>query len=197
MTTGRSLRWCLAAEAVRNYPAIKRRFNLAKHIDSVGMTISCLQESQLEELLEENSSNWSTKGLLPGDYGLVMGIALWFASMTFGGIHAAAWNDHFPSGVESWMWRCSAAYIICSGLVWLLINFVAQISKPFDDYWNRTRLPHAPFANSIPLIIVCGLCGSLYTFARMYLVIEAFVSIRQLPVAAYLTPDWTQIIPHF
>lgn len=193
---GRSLRWCLAAEAVRNYPAIKRRFSSIKHTDAMGNTITTLQESQLEELLEENSSNWSTKGLLPGDYGLLMGIALWFASMTFGGIHAAAWNEYFPSDVESWMWRCSALYIIWSGLVWLLINLVAQMSKPFDDYWNRTRLPHAPFAKSMPLIIVCLFCGSLYTFARMYLVIEAFISIRQLPVEAYSTPDWTQFIPH-
>ncbi len=98
--------------------------------------------------------------------------------MTFGDKHVATWNDHFPSGVESCMWRCSAAYIIWSGLVWLLINLIAQISKPFDDYWNRTRLSHAPFATLVPLIIVCGLCGSLYIFAWMYLVFMAFISIR-------------------
>lgn len=197
MGAGRSLSWCLAAEAVRSYPAIQRRFNSIEYKDPVGNPLTFLQESQPEELLEENSSNWSTRGLLPGDYGLLMGIALWFASMTFGGIHAAAWNDYFPSEVESWMWRCSAVYIIWSGLVWLLINLVAQMSTPFDDYWNRIRLPHAPFVNSKPLVLVCLFCGFLYTFARMYLVIEAFISIRQLPVAAYLTPDWTQVIPHF
>jgi len=128
--------------------------------------------------LEENSSNLSTKGLLSGHYGLVVGVALWFASMNSGGRHAAVWNEHFPSGVEAWRWRCSAAYIIWSGLVWLLINSVAQTSKPFDDYRDRTRLSHAPFATSMPLIIVGRLCSSSYTFARMHLVIMAFISIR-------------------
>ena len=193
---GRLLRWCLAAEAVRTYPAIKRRFTQTKQTDGSERTITCLEETQPEELVEEDCNNWSTKGLLPGDYGLVMGMALWFASMTFGGIHAAAWYDCFPSQIESWLWRCSAIYITWSGLLWLLINLAAQISKPFDDYWNRTRLHQPPFASSMPLVLVCFICGSLYTFARMYLVIEAFVSIRKLPVSAYQTPDWTQVIPH-
>ena len=33
--------------------------------------------------------------------------------------------------------------------------------------------------------------------ARAFIVIEAFVSIRQLPLAAYETPSWSQIMPHF
>lgn len=76
-----------------------------------------LQERQPEELVEEHCRNRSTKGLVPGDYGLVMGMALWFASMAFGGIHAAAWYDYFPSAIESWLWRISAVYITWSGLV--------------------------------------------------------------------------------
>ncbi len=78
----------------------------------------------------------------------------------------------------------------------MLINLIARMWKPFDDYWNRTRSPQPPFARSKPLVAFCFICGAVYTFARMYLVIEAFVNIRKLPVSAYQTPDWTQIIPH-
>ncbi|KAL8829996.1 MAG: hypothetical protein Q9191_001692 [Dirinaria sp. TL-2023a] len=189
-------RWSLAAEAVCIYPSVKRRFTPINYNDAFGKTKMCLEETEPEELVEEHCSNWFTQGLLPGDYGLVMGMALWFASMAFGGIHAVAWHDYFPSQIESWLWRISAIYITWSGLVWLLINLAARISNPFDEYWNSLRLSRPPFVSSTPLAIICFICGALYTFARMYLVIEAFISIRKLPVSAYQTPDWVQIIPH-
>ena len=192
----RALRWCLAAEAVLTYPAIRSRFTPVTHTDTSGNQTTSLQQNQAEEFVEEHCSNWSTEGLLPGEYGLVMGMALWFASMAFGAIHAAAWYDYFPTPTESWLWRCSAIYISWSGLLWCLINLAAQVSQPFDDYWNRTRLLHPPFAKSIPVVIAGFVCGSLYIFARGYLVVEAFISIRKLPVSAYQTPDWTQVIPH-
>ena len=194
--TGRQLRWSLAAEAVLTYPAIQRRLARFEYKSADGSLVTFYQEIQHEELVQEYCSNWSTKSLLPGDYGLVMGIALWFASMAFGGIHAAAWYDYLPSTTETWLWRCSALYITWSGLVWTLINLIAQLWKPFDDYWNRTRLLQPPFAKSKALVAICGICGFLYTFARTYLVVEAFISIRKLPVSAYQTPDWTQMIPH-
>ena len=49
-----------------------------------------LQQNQTEEFLEQHCSNWSTEGLLPGEHDLIMNMALWFASMAFGAIHAAA-----------------------------------------------------------------------------------------------------------
>jgi len=97
----RQLRWCLAAEAVRRYPAIKRRFVHFKHTSTDEKSTTYLQERQFEELVEEHCTNWSTKGLLHGDFGLIMGIAVWFASMAFGAIHAAAWYDYFPSTAEA------------------------------------------------------------------------------------------------
>lgn len=116
--------------------------------------------------------------------------------MAFGGIHVAAWNDYFPSEVEAWLWQLSAIYITWAGLLWLLINLVAHISKPFDNYWESIRSPEAPFVKSKILVVICSLCGTLYCLARMFLVIEAFISIRKLPRSAYQTPEWTQAIPH-
>ena len=136
------------------------------------------------------STNWSGESLPPGEFGLVMGMVLWSASMAFGGIYAAAWDNYFPSKVESRMWRISSVYISSSGLQWCIINMLSKVSKPFDDYWNRTVLPHPPFARSKALVVCYAVCGALYLFARAYLVVGAFISIRQLPVAAYETPNW-------
>ena len=192
-----NLRWCLAAEALTKYPAIKQRFKTIVYTDTEGNQATYLQEEKSEELLVTCSTNWSREVLFPGQFGLVMGMVLWSVSMVYGGIHAAAWDTYFPSGVESKMWRFSSLYISSSGLLWCIINMLAKLWKPFDDYWNRTVLPHPPFAKSIPLVACCAVCGTMYVLVRAFLVIEAFISIRHLPASAYETPDWSQLIPHF
>jgi hypothetical protein len=42
---------------------------------------------------------------------------------------------------------------------------------------------------SFPMTLFCFVCGIFYIFARIYFVVETFISIRQLPLAAYATPD--------
>lgn len=193
----RLARWCLAAQAVRMYPAIRQRLSITEQISPSKQELTHLQDLHPEEFIQEYCSNWTTSNLVSGDYGLVMGIALWFATIVFGGIHVAAWFSYFPSSAEAWLWRCSAIYMMWSGLVWLLINLFAKIFKRFDDFWNSKRLNHAPFVDSIPLAVLGFICGTLYGFARIFLVLEAFISIRRLPASAYQTPEWTQVIPHF
>jgi len=41
------------------------------------------------------------------------------------------------------------------------------------------------------LVFICGLS---FCTARLYIVVEAVISIRRLPAAAYLTADWTQVL---
>jgi hypothetical protein len=38
--------------------------------------------------------------------------------------------------------------------------------------------------------------GFLYCCCRIFLVVEAFISIRDLPIDAYKTPEWTQFLLH-
>lgn len=40
------------------------------------------------------------------------------------------------------------------------------------------------------------MCGAGYVVGRIYLVVEAFISIRKLPVGAYGAPDWMLVLPH-
>ena len=46
------------------------------------------------------------------------------------------------------------------------------------------------------LIALAALLFVIYCAARSFIVIEAFISLRSLPVLAYQTPSWTQWIPH-
>jgi hypothetical protein len=50
------------------------------------------------------------------------------------------------------------------------------------------------FGGMIFLAVVGGLLA--YIPARIFLVVEAFISLRDMPVEVYQTPNWTQLIPH-
>ena len=44
--------------------------------------------------------------------------------------------------------------------------------------------------------IILGFFFILYVSCRLYLVVGAYVSIRELPLDAYRTPEWSQLLPH-
>lgn len=150
-----------------------------------------------EELLSIRSPNWPNDELLRSVDGLVVGTILWLANFIYGGIHLAAWNDHFPSTVEKWMWRSSALYIGFCGGLWICLCTLVRKNDRLNNFWERWMDGEKGWFQNITLGSVVFVCGASLVIARVYIVVEAFVSIRQLPAAAYETPDWSQLIPHF
>lgn len=189
-------RWRLVNEAYRLFPPVRDRFVESGEFAEDGSPLLKFKGNKPEELIHECAGNWPSDDLLRETQGLVMGSILWCASMVFGAVHIAAWHDYFPSSAERWMWRASAIWITFSGGLWMLINLIAHFSKVIDDYWERVITFKASWFSNIVLGIVCTCCGIAYIAARIFLVVEAFISIRQLPVTAYSTPEWSQIIPH-
>ena len=189
------LRWKVAEVAVQKYLMIRQRFTTKQYATEENKQVARL-ESVTEELLTARVSNWPSEDLLRGTRGLVMGMILWFASMAYGAVHLAAWNEHFPSNLEAWMWRSSSVYITWSGFLWVVINLLAHLSTSINNYWERVLVFQASRASHFIIGLLCSMCGIAYVFARVYLVLEALISIRQLPLTAYETPDWAQIIPH-
>lgn len=157
------MRWHSTTEALRKYPAIRKRFKSPQPPEvEAGATSS--QEENPEELIVAYSGNWATEDLLSGVGSVVMGMVLWSASMAFGAVHASAWNDFFPTKTESWMWRCSSVYISFSGLLWSVINLLAHTSEPFDRDWNSVVRPYMPWTNSVAIGALCTGYGALYIF---------------------------------
>lgn len=99
---------------------------------------------------------------------------------TFGAIHCLAWNLHFPSRVEQILWRVSALTVTV--YPWFLTYLLSSLSK--------LELPY------IDTTVGLGVAVGLYTCARLCLLTIAFLSLRNLPFAAYQTPSWTNFIPH-
>jgi hypothetical protein len=187
-------RWELAAEAVHRYPILCSSSYLA-HSHPAGES-TCLHP-QPTELLRPYIQNWPYDDLLRNVGGLTVGMILWLSNFIYGGLHAAAWNEHFPSVAEKWLWRASCSYISFAGGLWIVLNWVAAAYPPLNDFWERWMDGAKGRVWGILLGFVVFVCGFSFGIARVYLVLEAFLSIRDLPVEAYDTPEWSQIVPHF
>ncbi|KAL9131223.1 MAG: hypothetical protein Q9175_006823 [Cornicularia normoerica] len=187
-------RWPLAAEAMTLHSAIACR--VIPRETQEGDNKLTWVEPITEELVDDSIGNWATGNLLRDISGFVMGMVVWSASMAYGGLHATAWNGHFPSRIEMWLWRASSICVAGSGLTWILINMLARTFKGFKAYWERVESLRAHWTSLVGLGSLATLFGLAYLLARIYLVVEAFISLRRLPAAAFETAEWTQLVPH-
>jgi hypothetical protein len=63
-------------------------------------------------------------------------------------------------------------------------------------YWDRFIALQAWWFEYTLFGLIAAICDIAYIFARFFLVVDAFVSLRKLPASAYDTPKWSSIIPH-
>ncbi|KAF8969303.1 hypothetical protein BDZ97DRAFT_1915272 [Flammula alnicola] len=101
-------------------------------------------------------------------------------AILFGSMHLIAWSFAFPSRTEQLLWRISTLVIIAEPALFAL----AVLLDNFDV--DKLAWLGLPAALGLPLYII----------ARIFLVTEAFLSLRALPQAAYQSIKWTSVIPH-
>lgn len=189
-------------DALRLYPEmpdrIKQQFERRCDEES-SITSTWPREAMVcrsEELVVERPRNWPGDDLVRDMQGHVMGMVLWNASTIYGAIHLAGWNEIFPTVIESWLWRVSALYIVFSGVVWSLLNLLGHLSGTIWWYWYEILAGGKRRRSYVLIYVLCAIGGTLYVAARIYLVVEAFVSIRALPASAYQSPSWLLTVPH-
>ena len=130
---------------------------------------------------------------------------LWLLASLYGGIHLALWNHDFPTSVESLLWRISAATLTSAPILLLflfpgaVLTFVLEIglekifprfSKGIWDSWGEWV--------AICMFLVAGAAAMLlYIFARVFIVVESFISLRHVPIGVYEGGlGWSKYIPH-
>lgn len=116
-----------------------------------------------------------------------------FVAVLFGGIHCAAWGfDHtFPTPGERTLWRVCAATITAIPVV-LLLRSIARYrleAGPVDQ-WDK---PH-PIMDLFFWISI--FLAPLYVIARLGLLVEACISLRDLHPLARADLEWVNFLPH-
>lgn len=128
-------------------------------------------------------------------YGLVAALpGLALLTLFYGGLHLTFWNNHFPSFIEQYyLWRTAACIIASGGAVlWLMtvIGIVTQIAPGgLYEIWNFKTRNLAPFSLFLYVWIF------VYAVSRLYLITESFISLRSLPIGAYKTVTWINLLP--
>jgi len=122
-------------------------------------------------------------------------------SLFYGGIHATSWENYFPSEIERTMWQIAVCIVIGGGIVTCVLGCI-QRRWTLTSLWPLGKGSHLEGRTKIQAFI--GYCLGLNIkclvlvsiSARLFLVVEAFISIRRLPIAAYDTVNWARFLPH-
>jgi hypothetical protein len=114
--------------------------------------------------------------------------AMFWASIiavVFGAIHCAGWAFIFPSEKELALWRISST--ITTGVPFLMALFAL-----FVILSGSRMLKYDLSAFLFPLYFGTA----FYVGARLLLLTEAFISLRNLPLSAYQAVEWATFLPH-
>ncbi|KAE9989152.1 hypothetical protein EG328_000084 [Venturia inaequalis] len=125
--------------------------------------------------------------------------------IVYGGIHAVGWNFVFATQTEQLLWRISCPLLIVLGVP--MYSFIKSVEgKVVTGFFRKlVRIKRSVF-NSLRhgqgnrflafSHVVCFLCFLPYCAARIFLVVEAFISLRHVPEGVYQLVEWTTYIPH-
>ncbi|KAF5322411.1 hypothetical protein D9619_000425 [Psilocybe cf. subviscida] len=125
----------------------------------------------------------------------------------FGTLHALAWMSAFPSLAELYFWRLSTLIITAEPVFMLIVGLLyeppprrlllsAQHVPQQQQQQSRRVSPSVKNLLRQVFIVLFALGTPLYIFARLTLIVLAFVSLRALPSDAFKVVSWTSFIPH-
>ena len=107
----------------------------------------------------------------------------------YGFFHLQAWNFQFPTVVEQYLWRISSLGVILGCPLAMALALTTWKYSRFIDF--RWRDWWVVITKSATLLAV-----GLYMVARLFLIVEAFLSLRVVPVGVYSKVEWTSYLPH-
>ncbi|KAK4201172.1 hypothetical protein QBC40DRAFT_324965, partial [Triangularia verruculosa] len=143
---------------------------------------------------------------------------LCFATLLFTAVHVAGWNFSFPTATEKVLWRVSSLILFGVTVAFWVLETAASWIRLGRWKWiylwitDRSALPDLEQAQAgklrakeardpatLPLaweFWTITLVALLYGVARTYLIIAAFLELRDIDATAYMNVRWSMYIPH-
>ena len=156
------------------------------------------------DLLSPSTHNFPDIGCIFKDK--LITILLILLPLTYGGIHLAAWNFEFASNTELLMWKIACLVIMGDFIIALGIHLSALGSKFIAGrIYPGPRFANLAIDDSYTSFVRFFDKGRIvfyiilfipYALSRVYIVVEAFISLRHVPIGAYASVPWVQEIPH-
>lgn len=204
-------RWELAASAIVDImkSSPRERYNLADTVKIESLNrflaeheITCTFEEYLPNLINDVLETLDRYlgprvSVLKETWALFLYLLRFFIPLTaaYGGIHLTAWNFEFPSRIESIIWRIACFIIIGSSFALLAPPSWNNIPWPYV-YGSGRAYKFATSSHEIVGNVFFWLLLLCYAAARLYLVVESFISLRHVPIGVYAAVPWVQNIPH-
>jgi hypothetical protein len=123
-----------------------------------------------------------------GDGTIEVAIFSMLLASVFGSIHFAAWNFHFLSLLEMWLWWSNSLAITAIPLLILLwVILVRQL--------KGTRVGDV-LRGDVVGTVMFFILPILYVICRIVLLVLPLIQLRSLPPSAFLVVPWSTFIPH-
>ena len=126
------------------------------------------------------------------------------------GSHLSAWNFHFPTVLEMWLWRGACFTMLCAPPLFLhcqiVMNPYGKIDSLDDtdqDRWDdrsamdKTRIVFKYGSFVVHFTLAYLVLEKLFLFSRLYLLAESLANLRSPANGTYISVDWTDYLPHF
>ena len=123
------------------------------------------------------------------DY-IITDLVMLGVGVCFGAIHCIAWHFSFLTHTELLIWRVSSVTITTIPFYIPLMFGLAILLNNMNKF-NTAAGIIASIAILSPFP-----AGLLYILARVFTLVLAFTSLRELPPGAFNTIHWTTFIPH-
>ena len=116
-------------------------------------------------------------------------------SLVYGGIHVLAWNFGFASEPEHLLWKFACIDTMATVPIALLCMLGVDFVLELDIF---TRNLYGDLDTRYEVVVRALFCALavFYVPSRIYVVVEAFISLRHVPIGAYAAVPWVQAVPH-
>ncbi|KAF9008032.1 hypothetical protein BDQ17DRAFT_1237362 [Cyathus striatus] len=148
-------------------------------------------DSSMSKLLFKIPASIST------DNALIVGSPVIINEVVLGLVHCIAWDSDFPSTVEKTLWRISSIFTAAVPLLNAALGSFGIMCEDLAGSVYREDRQHMCLKIGTFVALGAFVIGlTFYVVARLYLLLEAFLSLRALPPSVFETVGWTNLIPY-